>query len=527
MKIKILILLCLISVSLHAWEGEFALSENAQKRADFYNKFLQVLFLKDNNQPLEAAALLKELMVQSPEDKTIIQEYCYLALNSLEKEFSFCKEQLQNIKNKTWQNYTLLGDYYLREGALTNALGEYEKALNDNPENLDLAFHYANILSSKNQKKAIEYLQSISQNFPQADAFISLKIAEIYLKNKEEEKAISTLNDTLKYTKNKKEIYSALIKIYQAKKDDKNLYKVYQDMQQDGLADIQVLEMLAHFALLNNDEKKVQEYFMALINLDETNVYALRYFVLKEEQEGRYENALNYLKKIKDFDNNPSLQVKAGYYLSMLSNKDELLALMENAYKKFDDNQEIAYFYALSLIDAKEYNKAEKVFEKILKNSPENELVLFNYATLLYERKKYSKMEELLRKLLKVNPNNAEALNFLGYFLIDNDNKKNLEEGRDFVMRALKLSPKEIAYLDSLAWYYFKAGQYDEAQKIFSSLPEVEDEEIYLHKAELYFVLKDFENAIRHYENVLKMNSENKKAKKGLKRAKAESLKKY
>ena len=128
-------------------------------------------------------------------------------------------------------------------------------------------------------------------------------------------------------------------------------------------------------------------------------------------------------------------------------------------------------------------------------------------------------MEATLRKLLEVNPNNVDALNFLGYFFVDEGKKENLEEGYKLISKALSLKPGEIAYQDSLAWYYFKVGNYQEANKILATIPDVKDEEIYLHRAEVAYALKDFESAIKNYERVLEIDPKHKIAKRGLKRA--------
>lgn len=523
MKIKFTVFLCLLSATIFAFDGDFELSEEAQKQADFYNKFLQVLSLEDNSKDQEALTILKELLDQNPDDRHIIHEYCYLALDNKKEEFNFCKKSLENLKKKTWQNHVVLGDYYMREGALTQALSEYEKALKLNPENLELSFHYAGILASKDQNAAINYLKNLTKDYPQADSFIYIKIADIYLKNKEEQEAILFLENSLKTAQNKEGIYYTLIKIYESKKDANKLYALYQTMYADGFVNAEILEKLGSFAVLENDEENAQKYFTELLNLDANNPYAARYFATYEQSQGRYEKALSYIKQSRDFETNPALQIKAGYYLSMLSKQEELLNLMESAHEKFAGNNEISYYYALALTDSKKYNKAAKVFEEILQTAPENELVLFNYAAVLYEQKKYKKMEETLRKLLKINPDNAEGLNFLGYFFVDQGKQENLEEGYKLISKALSLKPNEIAYQDSLAWYYFKVGNFIEADKILKDLPEVKDEEIYLHKAAVAYALKDFESAIKNYENVLKINPKNKEAKKGLKKAKREN----
>lgn len=520
MKIKLFLLFCLCNISLYAWEESFSLSQEAQKKADFYGQFITAVTLENQSKPKEALPLFKQLLTEKPDDKTLIQEYCFLALDYSKEEFNFCKNKLKNVKNKTWQIYTLLGDYYLREGSITNALNAYENALKLNPENLELVFHYSGILASKDQEKAINYLNSVKKEFPQTETYVTLKISDIYLKNNYEEKAISVLMESLPNSQNKAEIYGALIRIYKIKRDNKALYETYQTMVERNLATPQILEDLANNALINKEEEKAKKYFTMLKEIDNSNPYAARYFAFQEQSFGRYENALNYLKQARDFDENPMLHIKAGYYLSMLSRQEELLKLMENAHTKFAGNQEISYYYALALIDSKKYNEAAKIYEEILKSSPKNEAILFNYATLSYQQEKYKKMESLLRRLLEINPSHAEAANFLGYYFIDKGSKKNYEEGYKLITLALQLKPQEIAYQDSLAWYYFKTGKYTEAHNILFSLKDFEDEEIYFHKAEVSAALKDYENAISYYEKALKLNPKNKKIKKGLEKSK-------
>ena len=111
MKIKLFVFLSLLTATVFAFDSNFELSEEAQKQADFYNKFLQALSLEQEDKNQEAATMFKELLTQNPEDKHIIHEYCYLALDNKKEDFNFCKNALENLKNKTWQNHTVLGDY--------------------------------------------------------------------------------------------------------------------------------------------------------------------------------------------------------------------------------------------------------------------------------------------------------------------------------------------------------------------------------------------------------------------------------
>lgn len=71
--------------------------------------------------------------------------------------------------------------------------------------------------------------------------------------------------------------------------------------------------------------------------------------------------------------------------------------------------------------------------------------------------------ETTLRDILKQTPNNPIALNNLGYFLIERDEK--IDEAFELIRQAVKIDPTNPSYLDSLGWAYFKLGKLTEAEK--------------------------------------------------------------
>ena len=71
--------------------------------------------------------------------------------------------------------------------------------------------------------------------------------------------------------------------------------------------------------------------------------------------------------------------------------------------------------------------------------------------------------ETTLRDILKETPGNPIALNNLGYFLLERDER--LGEALDLILEALKVDPTNPSYLDSLGWAYFKLGKFAEAEK--------------------------------------------------------------
>jgi Flp pilus assembly protein TadD len=74
--------------------------------------------------------------------------------------------------------------------------------------------------------------------------------------------------------------------------------------------------------------------------------------------------------------------------------------------------------------------------------------------------------EETLRRVLAKDANNPTALNNLGYFLTEHDQK--LEEARDMIERAVRAEPQNPSFLDSLGWVYYKLGKLKEAERYLS-----------------------------------------------------------
>lgn len=71
--------------------------------------------------------------------------------------------------------------------------------------------------------------------------------------------------------------------------------------------------------------------------------------------------------------------------------------------------------------------------------------------------------ESTLRDLLKETPGNPIALNNLGYFLLERNER--YDEALELIQQAVKVDPTNPSYLDSLGWAYFKLGKLIEAEK--------------------------------------------------------------
>ena len=87
---------------------------------------------------------------------------------------------------------------------------------------------------------------------------------------------------------------------------------------------------------------------------------------------------------------------------------------------------------------------------------------LYYYRGIAYDRmKNYEKSDADFRKALQISKDEPQALNYLGYSLIDRH--VNTDEAIAMVKRAVELKPNDGYIIDSLAWAYYNLGDYEQA----------------------------------------------------------------
>jgi predicted Zn-dependent protease len=113
--------------------------------------------------------------------------------------------------------------------------------------------------------------------------------------------------------------------------------------------------------------------------------------------------------------------------------------------------------------------------------------------------------EESLRRVLASEPDNATALNNLGYFLVERNER--LNEALEMIQRAVKAEPTNSSFLDSLGWAHFKLGQLDAAERQLTEAARrgVGSATIQEHLGDVYFGQGKKEQARIAWEKSLKL----------------------
>lgn len=125
--------------------------------------------------------------------------------------------------------------------------------------------------------------------------------------------------------------------------------------------------------------------------------------------------------------------------------------LVAHLYRLLRDNQR-----ALKALRAAAESKQETDGEKFL----DAEFYLF-YATVAEDAGETDLSLEQAEKAFALDPQDAVSANFIGYILADHN--RDLDRAEKFILQALTVEPESVAYLDSLAWVYYRQRRFPEA----------------------------------------------------------------
>jgi tetratricopeptide (TPR) repeat protein len=123
--------------------------------------------------------------------------------------------------------------------------------------------------------------------------------------------------------------------------------------------------------------------------------------------------------------------------------------------------------------------------------------------------------EKCFEKCLEIAPEFAEAMNYLGYMWAENG--LHLERARELIEKAIKLEPKNAAYLDSLAWVLFRLNQPSQALEYVLKavdLSEEPDATVQDHLGDIYAALNQMDKARAAWQKSLELEANDKVRKK-------------
>lgn len=146
------------------------------------------------------------------------------------------------------------------------------------------------------------------------------------------------------------------------------------------------------------------------------------------------------------------------------------------------------------LREAAQSQQAYQVLLQGLEKLPDSVELLYEAAMVGDSLGHYAEAEKQLRRLIQLRPDYAQAYNALGYSMLVRN--VHIAEALALVEKALQLSPKDYAIMDSVGWGYYRSGELDMSVKMlrraYAGNP---DPEIAAHLAEVLWMRGDKDEA--------------------------------
>lgn len=446
--------------------ADLPLSPAGQREAALYMEFSQALLAEESTQ--EACTHYYKAWKHAPDNKYLRRQQLVCAL---EKENLPLADMFADYIDKgenSAEDLAIFAFYQWRKGNLNEARSYYEQALEKNPEDTRVLYQYILLLGYIDIDLAAEKIQERKNAYPSLAHVIDFETGNIYKGKRDFQKALHYYNLSTAANPDYPNPYLARAEIYEQASQFFLMLHELEELENIGYESAAVYSRMGSLFVLVKDEAKAQAYFEKAKILDPADIPSGYFLALFAERDGLFAQAARYLRETSDFQTDPGKWLQAAFYEQRAGDMSASLDTLKEAYKRFEGNVEIGYFYGLSLHDAGRYHASARVLKGVLESNPAYENARLAYGFALEGEGKYKEMERQVRMLLDENPNNAPALNLLGFSLAQRGVR--LDEAQELIGRALALSPDDRSYIDSMAWVYFQQGQLERALELLESL---------------------------------------------------------
>lgn len=505
----------------------FAKKEEPVKAGSFAGAYLAGRVAASDNQPDLAISFFKQALAFEPNNVSMQQDMLLTLLSA--GKFKDAVKQAKRLKeNSDVERYvrlTLASDALLRKnyntaknelkfsepsdmdaltsglmsawatfgrGNTTGAVEEVKKLLGPVWYDLFLSYHLALMSDLGGKKDDAEryYKQALNDQqggaaAPDTYERIIVSYASFELRNNKRDEALATLREGEKMLTGR----DALKNIRQRVEDGSSLDMVVKTPQ-EGAAE--VLYDLGT-AINRGGAEAFARIFLQLADAlrphNDATLFQLADISSKLEENDR---AIDIYQEI---------PVKSPYYrdaelrLALIladgGKSEEAVHHLLALEKEFPEDQRISMAMTGVYMQDKAYDKAAEVMGRAIARIPhlqkENWLMLYQRGMAEERLKEWDKAEPDFRKALELYPNQPQVLNYLGYSLIDRNEK--LDEALNMVKKAVELRAQDGYIVDSLGWAYYKLGRYDEAVKTLENAIKLrpEDPTINDHLGDAYW----------------------------------------
>jgi len=302
----------------------------------------------------------------------------------------------------------------------------------------------------------------------------------------------------------------ALAQLYVEQKRYADARAVFQRLLDADSADRELQYAVAAISVQMKDYATAERLFQELksAGFGEPGVVAF-YLAEIAEETHRYDDALARYAEVTDGDRAWPAKLRVAAVMGKQGKVKEARQYLA-ALDADDREQEIQVkqVEAQLLEDAHDYQGAYQVLNTALAGEPDSAELLYDVAMVAEKLNRLDEVESRLKRVIELKPDNAQALNALGYTLVDRTQRT--AEGLQLIEKAHALAPEDPFILDSMGWAHFRMGNFEESEKFLRrALAERPDPEIAAHLGEVLWAKGERGRAQEVWQSQLKETPDN------------------
>lgn len=466
----------------------------------------------NTKRPAEAEKVLASLLERAPDQRALNYNYA-LVLSSLNRE----AEGRQYLEKAVLLDATFtpavlqLIEVYQKDGEFRKAADLLTPIIAEDPANVDFQRQQGYLyLRAGDAEKASALFKHLVELDPRDTR------AEFYL--------AESLND-----------------LNQFEEADRVYHRLLEKTPDDP-------DLLASLGLSQVGQRKwddAKKTFQAVLGVadapDNLKALAKTQLAYIELQKGQFAEAVEYAKSVLVFRDKPNPQAIniAVDALKKEKKYPEAVVLLAPLAAKYPADPSVGARYAEMLMRSGDHEKAQQLAVSQAKLGPKNTAAIaeayvqneqFPEAIALlksalqtntgdidlqfelgsaYERSgQVDVAEKLFLEILKAHPDHTSTLNYLGYMYAEAGT--NLDRAADMLNQAVRLEPRNGAYVDSLGWVYFRQGKLDLAEKYLTDASTLlpNDATVHEHLGDVFAKRGDYHKALDLYRTALKLEPE-------------------
>ena len=512
--------------------------------------FLLAKFYSQNQDGKKAIEEYKKAIQADPDSSFLhlhlAQEF--LQQGEIQKAQEFCQKAVDLDPDHVEASLMLAGIYTVYQKPL-EALSIYRGISQKHPKNREALLHYGNALMEAGKpQKAKEVFQKTLRLGSPVEEEEKIKSSLVLYHLAKVELKLGSIKNTIRFLKKAIEkqpsflrasLLLAQLYVYQGKKDKflqtlqasyeerptllvaNRLFSYYVGVSKweksipyaetlvgENPDNIEMRLRLARIYQkanwLEKAKKLFHEIYLEFPQREEV-LYYLGDLYMKQEQ---YAKALDFFLKIKDsYGHYEEVVLQVADCYRAMEERNKARIFLEKVMQKKKDFRYLHVALARIYEEEKKIAKAVAVLERHRDKVYASEASLYFLGFLYGELGEVETSLEVMEAILKINPKNADALNYIGYTLLELED--DYEEAGNRLKLAIQLKPKDAYIMDSYAWFLFKKGDAQSALKMLLEASALQPQEgvIMEHLADVYLQLGQEDKALESYKRSLSILS--------------------